>query len=99
MSEKEHPHASVATYWKIAAFLAILTFIEVAYPYVTQDLQALNPYYVPVLAVLSAVKFFVVIGLFMHLHFDPKILAGMFAVALIVSSGFMLAFLFLFDIV
>ena len=53
-------HASDRTYWLIAIILAVITALEVAYPFVTEGITALNYYYMPILAVMSAMKFFFV---------------------------------------
>ena len=67
-------HASDRTYWLIAIILAVITALEVAYPFVTEGITALNYYYMPILAVMSAMKFFLVVAFFMHLKFDTPLL-------------------------
>ena len=53
--------------------------------------EALAPVLVPILLVLSAAKFVLVVGFFMHLKYDTNILRGLFfgplaiAVAIIVA--------------
>lgn len=75
----EHP--SQAKYVQIAAILAVITAVEVAIYYV----EALSDYLVPLLILLSVVKFFLVVGYFMHLKFDSKLLTWTFAAAMVVS--------------
>ena len=83
----EEPHASSRTYIAIALVLGVLTALEVMVFYV----EALAPVLVPILLVLSAAKFVLVVGFFMHLKYDTNILRGLFigpltiAVAKIVS--------------
>jgi cytochrome c oxidase subunit IV len=76
-----HAHPSQGTYVKIAAFLAIITAVEVLIYYVNFFESVL----VPLLVILSAVKFVTVVGYFMHLKFDNRMLGFMFAAAMIIS--------------
>ena len=62
-------HPTQAQYWLIAAFLAVVTAIEVAVP----QIEALDPIKVPLLWALAALKFFTVVGFFMHLRYDKKL--------------------------
>lgn len=75
----EHP--SLNAYVRIAILLGIITAIEVAIYYI----PAFEGVLVPMLIALSAIKFVVVVGYFMHLKFDDKLLTGIFGAALIVS--------------
>jgi len=83
----EAPHPSSRTYIAIALVLGVLTALEVMVFYV----EALAPVLVPILLVLSAAKFVLVVGFFMHLKYDTHILRGLFfgplaiAVAIIVA--------------
>lgn len=86
-SEHEEHHPELSTYVWIAILLAIVTAVEVAIYYI----PAFEGILVPVLIVLSAVKFLFVIGYFMHLKMDPKLLAGIFGSALIVSMAVYIA--------
>ncbi len=75
---EEHGHPGERQYISIAIFLAIITGIEVAIYYV----EALESILVPALVLLSAIKFVVVVGYFMHLKFDDRRLGIIFASAL-----------------
>ena len=88
-----HEHPGVRKYVEIAVILAILTSIEVAIYYI----PALKSVLVPVLLVLSAIKFLIVIGYFMHLKFDNRLFAGIFLSGLGIGIGVVLSFLALFD--
>jgi cytochrome c oxidase subunit IV len=83
----EHAHPGFPTYIKIALILTVITAVEVAVYYV----DALRPAIVPILLTLSIVKFALVVGYFMHLKFDPRLLTGLFvfglAIALAVFLG------------
>jgi len=62
----EHAHPGSKVYIIIAAILAFITAVEVAVYYI----EELRPYIFPILIVLSAAKFVLVVGYFMHLKFD-----------------------------
>jgi cytochrome c oxidase subunit IV len=83
----EHAHPGFPTYIKIALILTAITVVEVAVYYV----DAVRPALVPVLLTLSIVKFALVVGYFMHLKFDHRLLTGLFvfglAIALAVFLG------------
>ena len=65
MSE-EHQHPTVDVYLRVAAALVILTVLEVGVFYV----PAFHAVLVPVLLVLSAAKFALVVMFYMHLKAD-----------------------------
>jgi len=85
MSTEHHDHPTPSQYWKIAGILAVLTAIEVSLFYIDRELGlgALNAV---MLISLSALKFIVVVGWFMHLRFEKSLLSRFF------SAGFLLAF-------
>jgi cytochrome c oxidase subunit 4 len=62
----EHAHPGAKQYVVIAMILAMITAVEVAVYYI----PGLRPYIAPILIVLSAVKFWMVVAFFMHLKFD-----------------------------
>lgn len=77
-----HDHGPALSFWvKLAIVLAIITAIEVAIYYI----PAVEGILVPLLIVLSAIKFIAVIWYFMHLSFDQMVLRGIFISALVVS--------------
>jgi cytochrome c oxidase subunit 4 len=76
----EHAEHGDAYYWKIAAALAIITALEVALSY-----AHIGKAFVPVLLVLMAIKFLVVVGEFMHLRLDNKIFKYLFYSGLILA--------------
>lgn len=80
-THNEHVHPTQAVYIRIAILLAIITGVEVAIYYI----PALESILVPTLVVLSAIKFTIVVGYFMHLKFDEKFLTSVFTAALVVS--------------
>jgi len=88
----EQAHASTGTYLRIAAILVMITLIEVGVFYV----PAFQPVLVPVLLVLSAVKFALVVLFYMHLRFDSRLFAFLFSGPLLLAVGVMIGLLFLF---
>lgn len=80
----DHDHGPALSFWvKLAIALAIITAVEVAIYYI----PALEGVLVPLLVVLSAIKFVAVIWYFMHLAYDESILSGIFIAALLVSMA------------
>ncbi len=89
---KEHAHPTVDVYLRVAAALVILTVLEVGVFYV----PAFHGVLVPVLLVLSAAKFALVIMFYMHLKADNKFFTFLFGAPLLLAVGVMVALLFLF---
>ncbi|MFN8664291.1 MAG: cytochrome C oxidase subunit IV family protein [Thermomicrobiales bacterium] len=87
----EH-HATPADYVRIAIILAIITLVEVFIYY----LPSMRGILVPILLVLSIVKFLAVVGYFMHLKDDKRLFRLSFAAGLVLSLGVFLAMLAMF---
>ena len=93
MSTAEHrPHPTPRQYWMIAAFLAAVTAAEVAMYYIDQELQ-LEFLNVAILLVLSAVKFLVVVGWFMHVRFEKPMISRFFTAGFALACGLYLVVL------
>ena len=91
--QAEHQaHATTGTYLRIAAILVMITLVEVGVFYVPAFQGAL----VPVLLVLSAVKFALVVMFYMHLKFDNKFFAFLFGGPLLLAFAVVVALLFIF---
>jgi cytochrome c oxidase subunit IV len=88
----EQAHATTGTYLRIAAILVMVTLIEVGVFYV----PAFQPVLVPLLLVLSALKFVLVVLFYMHLKFDNKFFAFLFSGPLLLAVGVIIGLLFLF---
>jgi cytochrome c oxidase subunit 4 len=88
----EHP--GERKYIEIAMILAGITVIEVAIYYIqwVHDKGLL----VPMLMAMSAVKFTVVVGFFMHLKFDDRRLTYMFVTGLLFAFSIIMALYALF---
>src|SRR2546425_10561695 len=88
--ERAHPTAGV--YLRVAAALVVLTVLEVGVFYV----PAFHAVLVPVLLVLSAAKFTLVVMFYMHLKDDNKFFTFLFGGPLVIAIGVMVALLFPF---
>jgi cytochrome c oxidase subunit 4 len=84
--------AGARTYLVVAAFLLAITVMEVWIFYV----PALARVLVPVLLVLSALKFALVAMFYMHLKFDHAWFSYVFIGPLIIAIGLAIALLWLF---
>ena len=92
-------HATNKTYWLIAFILAIITALEVAYPFVTEDYTALDYFYMPILAIMSAIKFVLVVAYFMHLKYDPNILSKILYFSLLLAFLITIGMLLLYGVI
>jgi cytochrome c oxidase subunit IV len=84
---KEPEHASTGTYVKVAAILTVVTALEFAVIYI----RALTPILVPLLIVMSAGKFALVVLFFMHLRYDNRVLTALFVGPLLLAVGLAVA--------
>jgi len=87
-------HASIKTYINVAVALGILTAIEVATLYIP---GIPNTLLVTSLLVMSVIKFFLVVGFFMHLRYDSGIMRALFVGPLIIAIAIILALMALFS--
>jgi cytochrome c oxidase subunit 4 len=87
-------HATVRTYINVAIALALITAVEVASLYIP---GIPNPLLVTTLLVMSLIKFFLVVGFFMHLRYDHPILRALFVGPLIIAIAIILAIMALFS--
>ena len=85
-TEDHHPeHPSIGRYWQIALFLGIVTAVEIAIAYIPNINRGLLT---TGLLVLGVVKFVSVVGWFMHLRFENKLMNRLFAIGLVLELGF-----------
>ena len=76
-------HPGPAEYIKIGLTLAVITALEVAVYYV----DSLEDVLIPILIVLSALKFSLVVMWFMHLKFDNRLFSTFFVGGLILVAA------------
>lgn len=91
-AERHRAHPGPGEYVKIAAILAAITLVEVAVYYIPSLTGALTP----ILIVLSAVKFAMVVLWFMHLKFDSMLFSYLFVGGLGIAGLVLIALIFLF---
>jgi cytochrome c oxidase subunit 4 len=88
----EHAHPKSALYVQIAVVLAIITGAEVLVWYQ----PAMRPIIVPVLLVMSALKFVLVASFYMHLRYDSKLFTAVFSGPLVLAFAVLIALVSLF---
>jgi caa(3)-type oxidase subunit IV len=99
--EHAHDHPTPGTYAKIGLVLFVLTALEVGLYEFTFGEQAgplghqLEPFFIPLLLLLSAVKFALVAMYYMHLKNDSKLFSGVFVFPLIIAIVVILALVIL----
>ncbi len=82
------------TYLKVAAILAIVTFIEWAIFFAPESMDSIK---LTVFSVLSVMKFALVVMFYMHLKFDERLFSMFFVGGLTLASGVIIALLVLFQ--
>ncbi len=87
----EHQHPAPTVYIQIAVVLAAITGAEVAVYY----LDTIRSLLVPILLLLSALKFSLVVAFYMHLRFDSPVFRNLFAFGLFVASSIIVALIFI----
>ena len=96
MSEHEEQsgssHPTTGTYLTIALILTVITLVEVGVFYV----PAFSAVLAPLLLILSATKFLLVVMFYMHLKGDNKLFTIVFSGPLVLATFVMLALMFLF---
>lgn len=101
----EHAHASAGKYIQIAAVLFVLTALEVllyevCFGHLKESMPGLAtsmaPFFVQLLLILSAFKFWLVAMFYMHLKFDMKVLSWLFGFSLIIACVVIVALIVLF---
>ena len=88
----EHAHPGAKTYVIVGLILAVITVLEVFF-YTQESVRA---FLVPLLLLLSAAKFAMVVGFYMHLRFDHPLFLGVFGFGLVVAGSIITALMFLF---
>lgn len=89
---EEHPPSSIRSYVMTGVILTIITVVELFLSYSSLP----HGLMVTLLIVLSAVKFAIVVAIFMHLKFEDGLLTRLFLFGLILAGFVMLALITLF---
>ena len=79
----ETHHPTPRQYVQIAVLLAVLTGVEVGLYYTEPTLGKLVT---PALLLLAAIKFGLVVGYYMHLKYEKRLLTGFFGAGFILAS-------------
>ena len=88
MAGGAHHHPQPRQYVSIAIVLAVLTAAEVALFYLEAGVDAIGQSLtVPALLVLSAIKFYLVVAMFMHLRFEKRLLSRFFTSGAILAGA------------
>ncbi len=87
-------HAKPAFYWAIGGVLTVITAVEVAVFYI----PFLAAVLVPILLVLSAAKFILVVMFFMHLKYDSRVFSGVFLAGLVLAAFMTVALIILYHV-
>ena len=83
----DHAHAGPKLYWIFAAILCVITFFE-WFVFKKKDSFGLsNTFLVYSLLAMSLVKFVMVVGWYMHLRFDHKLLTKIFVFSALLAIG------------
>jgi cytochrome c oxidase subunit 4 len=77
----DRPHPKPRDYVKIAVILFVITAAEVSVAYTS----ALDSARAPLLLTMSAAKFLIVVGWYMHLRFDRPIYRNLFLLGLVAA--------------
>ena len=87
-------HWTDMQYIQLALALAVLTALEVALSYTKDDFGS---FFVPLLLIMMAIKFFAVIFYFMHRKFDNRLFGLLFYTGLFLAVGVYTAALLTFE--
>ena len=88
-----HEHPTWKEYKWVALILTLITVVEVWVYYTPFSKSAL---FVPVLLIMSAVKFAIVVLFYMHLRYDHKLFKALFTGPLMIAMATLISLMFLF---
>ncbi|MBI5157108.1 MAG: cytochrome C oxidase subunit IV family protein [Acidimicrobiia bacterium] len=91
---QQRPHPRPRDYWVVALILAVITAAEVSVTYI----DFLDAAVAPMLLVMAAAKFAIVVGWFMHLRFDAPMYRRLFLIGVIAAPILFAAVLFSFGV-
>ena len=88
MAGEAHHHPQPRQYVMIAIVLAVLTAAEVGLFYLEAGVEAISQTLtVPALLALSALKFYLVVAMFMHLRFEKQLLSRFFTAGAVLAGA------------
>jgi cytochrome c oxidase subunit 4 len=89
-----HEHPTWREYKWVALILTVITVFEVWAYYVPSFVA--SPFFVPILLIMSAAKFAIVVLFYMHLKYDHKLFKALFTGPLMIAMATLVSLLFLF---
>jgi len=89
-----HEHPTWKQYKWVALILTVITVVEVWAYYVPSFVA--SPAFVPILLIMSALKFAIVVAFYMHLKYDHRLVRALFTGPLIIAMATLISLLFLF---
>ena len=89
-----HEHPTWREYKWVALILTVITIFEVWAYYIPSFVA--SPAFVPILLIMSAAKFAIVVLFYMHLKYDHKLFKALFTGPLIIAMATLISLLFLF---
>src|SRR4051812_43478429 len=89
-----HEHPTWHQYKWVALVLTLITVVEVWVYYIPSFVA--SRLFIPVLLVMSGVKFAIVVMFYMHLKYDHKLFRALFTGPLIIAIVTLIVLLFLF---
>ena len=94
----EH-HPSDGLYWKVGGALGLVTALEVATYFITDDPYGHELKWVLIFGLLTlmVLKFVVIVSYFMHVKFDNRLFRNVFVAGLLLAVGVYLAVLTSFE--
>lgn len=95
MSESHEAHGGVKLYWVFCIILCVITYLEWLIFEKKSDWSLSDAALIISLSVCSIIKFVMVVGWYMHLRYDPKIVKNTFIFSLILASAIMAGLLVL----
>jgi cytochrome c oxidase subunit 4 len=89
-----HEHPTWREYKWVALILTVITVFEVWAYYIPSFVA--SPFFVPILLIMSAAKFAIVVLFYMHLKYDHKLFKALFTGPLMIAMATLISLLFLF---
>ena len=89
-----HEHPTWREYKWVALILTVITVVEVWSYYIPPFVA--SPAFVPILLIMSAAKFAIVVLFYMHLKYDHKLFKALFTGPLMIAMATLISLLFLF---
>jgi cytochrome c oxidase subunit IV len=89
-----HEHPTWREYKWVALILTVITVVEVWSYYIPSFVA--SSAFVPILLIMSAAKFAIVVLFYMHLKYDHKLFKALFTGPLMIAMATLISLLFLF---